>query len=247
LGRQWTLSPDDYGLEGQQEPNTYLGYTIEPECRAQPFIPLKDREHQVYILTKSLQRFVPGPERAWSPEIFDEVSNATGVRFAIGVDPDRPPVGVPELPSNHIDYGLVDRRQFMANIAKSKVLVGIGNPINSPTPYEALCLGVPFINPVFRWDNQNPSDKTKWHAQHSHLKFQGPPYVYNVFFDDGEGFADAIRSALQNPIKSFIPESLKMTSIDARLDNILKTDWKSKAAELLAERRASGEGPTFTL
>jgi hypothetical protein len=42
---------------------------------------------------------------------------------------------------------------------------------------------------------------------------------------------------------SFIPESLKMTSVDARLDNILKTDWKSKAAELLEERKASGEGP----
>jgi hypothetical protein len=129
LGSQWTFSPDDYALQGFQDPNTYLGYTIEPECRAQSYIPPSDREHQAYILTKTLQRFVAGPGRAWSPEIFDEASNMTGIRFAIGVSPDHPPNGVAELPTNYIDYGLVERHQFMANIAKAKILIGVGDPI----------------------------------------------------------------------------------------------------------------------
>ena len=38
--------------------------------------------------------------------------------------------------------------EFMAEVAKSKVMLGMGNPWWSPSPYYALCLGVPFINPV---------------------------------------------------------------------------------------------------
>ena len=37
---------------------------------------------------------------------------------------------------------------FMMEVAKSKVMLGIGSPRWSPSPYYALCLGVPFINPV---------------------------------------------------------------------------------------------------
>jgi hypothetical protein len=43
--------------------------------------------------------------------------------------------------------------------------------------------------------------------------------------------------------RSFIPEAMEMASVDTRLDEILKTDWKSKAAKLLAEHRANGRGP----
>ena len=39
---------------------------------------------------------------------------------------------------------------FMMEVAKSKVMLGIGSPWWSPSPYYALCLGVPFINPVSR-------------------------------------------------------------------------------------------------
>jgi hypothetical protein len=42
---------------------------------------------------------------------------------------------------------------------------------------------------------------------------------------------------------SYVPEPMKAASVAARLDNILKVDWKSKAIELLTTRLESGEGP----
>lgn len=36
-----------------------------------------------------------------------------------------------------------------------------------------------------------------------------------------------------------------MSSVVARFRAILERDWKSEAAELLAQRKASGEGPVW--
>jgi hypothetical protein len=36
---------------------------------------------------------------------------------------------------------------------------------------------------------------------------------------------------------------MRMSSVTARLQEILERDWKSEAAELLAQRKAAGEGP----
>lgn len=38
--------------------------------------------------------------------------------------------------------------EFSWEVASSKAMIGMGNPYWSPSPYYALCLGVPFINPV---------------------------------------------------------------------------------------------------
>lgn len=90
---------------------------------------------------------------------------------------------------------------------------------SSPTPYEALCLGVPFINPILdvspplvgyllllthnfltQWDRAQPGNRMKWTAQHGMLKLMNPPYVYNVFKDDLDGFMEAIEAAVTTPI-----------------------------------------------
>lgn len=39
-------------------------------------------------------------------------------------------------------------QRWLEEVGTSKVLVGVGNPWWSPSPYHALCAGVPFINPV---------------------------------------------------------------------------------------------------
>lgn len=38
--------------------------------------------------------------------------------------------------------------RWMEEVRRSKALVGVGNPWWSPSPFYALCAGVPFINPV---------------------------------------------------------------------------------------------------
>ena len=128
LGRQWTFSPEDYAVEGYVEPNTYLGYSVESACRTQPFIPHLEREDHAYILTKYFFNFDPGT-RAWSPNVFNEASNKTGIRYAVGLHPDSQFNGEPELPANLIDYGLLPRPRFLENLAKSKILIGMSNPV----------------------------------------------------------------------------------------------------------------------
>ncbi|KAJ7071427.1 hypothetical protein C8F01DRAFT_433759 [Mycena amicta] len=78
-GRQWTLSPEDYGT------NTYLGYSIEAQCALLPFIPHAQREKQVYILAKFWRFFEPNTT-AWPPEFYDAAAVETGVRFITGSD-----------------------------------------------------------------------------------------------------------------------------------------------------------------
>ncbi|KAJ7291570.1 hypothetical protein C8J57DRAFT_1458379 [Mycena rebaudengoi] len=103
-----------------------------------------------------------------------------------------------------------------------------GRTRRSPTPYDALCLGVPFLNPVSR---------------HGTLKYLDPPYVYNVFKGDKDGFLRAVADAIAHPIESFILDTMRMSSVENRLAAILETEWKKEAAALLAERQASGMGP----
>jgi len=79
------------------------------------------------------------------------------------------------------------------------------------------------------------------------LKLLDPPYVYNVFKGDLEGFVDAITDAIANPIDRYVLERMRMSAVTARLRAILERDLKSDAAELLAQRRAAGEGPLFTI
>ncbi|KAF8211118.1 hypothetical protein K438DRAFT_1808840 [Mycena galopus ATCC 62051] len=221
LGSKWTLSPEDY------KTNNYLGYSIEAQCYKQPFVPHSERKRQVYILAKVLKFFEPNA-RAWAPDFFDAAANATGE------SPEAPPL----QPGTCVYYAVL-------------------NHFRSPTPYDALCLGVPFVNPIisrsadFRncvVEQENPTDRTKWQTQHDELKGHSAPYVYHVFIGDRDGFVDAIKRAVENPIESYVLERMKITSVEYRLGKMLEHDWRTEAEELLKARKAglaSGEVNAF--
>jgi hypothetical protein len=151
-----------YGLDGHT-PNTYLGYSIESQCRKHPFIPRALRNRQGYILAKTLRYFNPDT-RAWPPEFFDLASNSTGLSFVTGSEHDHRAVSPQELAASVKNVGLLAQDDFYALLSKSLLLVGMGDPSawvslyfsaswtklsdRSPTPYDALCLGIPFINPI---------------------------------------------------------------------------------------------------
>lgn len=92
------------------------------------------------------------------------------------------------------------------------------------------------------------------------LKLLDPPYVYNVFKDDLDGFIKAIEAARANPIDrsvshesadtsvhlfqlSYVLERMRMSLVTRRVQNLVETDWKSHAAELLEKWKETGEGP----
>ncbi|KZP07285.1 hypothetical protein FIBSPDRAFT_875686 [Athelia psychrophila] len=244
FGAQWTLSPEDYKALGDGA-NTYLGYSVEATCKQHPFVPHAERSaNEAYILAKLLSFFLPERDRAWTPEMLNEATRATGIAYISGSTNDTqtrdgpapqepaPMWAVPELPEKYTNEGRRPQFEFLERLAEMRVLIGMGNPITSPTPYDALCLGVPFINPILFWDSENPADRSHWWTQHAPLSRLDPPYVYNVFANDLEGFVSAIKGAVDNPIQSFVLDDMKIQSVERRLHAILQHDWDGEATRL---------------
>ncbi|KIO19857.1 hypothetical protein M407DRAFT_143379 [Tulasnella calospora MUT 4182] len=113
-------------------------------------------------------------------------------------------------------------------IANSRVMIGLGNPFLSPTPYEALCLGIPFINPFRRLDKNDPNNKSGWFGQHDALIHGGldEPHVYHVEVGDREGFRAALRKAMSTPIERYIPPHMRSSAFLGRMKTLLETDWR---------------------
>ena len=139
LGIKWTISPEDYASAGVAN-NTYLGYSIEEACRARRFVPHVERENQAWILAKYLSYFTPEGQAAWSTADFDAVTEATGIELALGAynDSMNPVVSQPHLPSVHVNHGRMDQLLFTRHLSRSRVLIGMGNPVMCAAFYPCL-------------------------------------------------------------------------------------------------------------
>ncbi|KAI0036928.1 hypothetical protein K488DRAFT_40011 [Vararia minispora EC-137] len=251
LGEKWTLSPEPYQRLSRNYPhNAYVGYSIESTCYAHPTIPHSERPDQVYFMSKKAQWFVS----SWPRDFYDAAVDELGVQFVMGLHdstakvPDHPDIPLAQsnipFPKGVKDLGALQPHEFLAELSRSKAIIGLGAPVTSPTPYEALCLGVPFINPIKSWDYYHPKDRYSWNTQHDMLKFMDAPYVYNVFQNDKKAFVRAIKSALETPIQPFVFDDMKLPAIQKRLHAILQRDHYGMAKVVL-ERRLAGleDGP----
>lgn len=88
--------------------------------------------------------------------------------------------------------------------------------------YDALCMGVPFINPIKKWKEEEPFNREHWELQHDALRDLDAPYVYHVvsvtemrglantdtpqFKGNETMLRDAVEQAVNNPIGRFIRE-----------------------------------------
>jgi len=145
--------------ESQIDPKVeiFTSYSIEEKCTPLPVLPPEKREHRVYMLMKELA--YAHYDAAWDPSFYSDAADELGIRFVAGYNnsPDFKPDGKdpPEGGWDEIeDPGKVDnlhqmpREKFLEEVGKSKLMIGVGLPTWSPSPYDALCLGVPFLNPV---------------------------------------------------------------------------------------------------
>ncbi|WVQ82380.1 hypothetical protein IAT38_004508 [Cryptococcus sp. DSM 104549] len=247
LGRQFTLSPEDFAMWNGGVGNHYIGYSIETRCRAVP-LP-EERKHRGIILGKKKEYFdpdyighmwkgvLPGAIDAM-PSEHNETSGedvefeliATGGRkIEEGETPD-------VLYESKIhNLGPKPQKEWYQTVASSKFMLGLGRPWLSPSPYDALCFGVPFINPIIEWDSNDPSDWTKWNTQHQALRTIPPPFVYHVQAGNEEQLAGAFKAALENPIKPYIPPAMRKSSVMERVRGLVETDWKPWAEAAVEE------------
>ncbi|KAJ7265868.1 hypothetical protein B0H12DRAFT_173853 [Mycena haematopus] len=246
LGPRWILSPEPYHLQTASESvanNTYLGYSIEASCAQQRYLSPHERPSppRAWLLAKLLSYFVEAknPERAWSKEDLDAVAEQTGADLMMAAslpantsDNDMElALALPDQ-SHSFNLGRIQQPLFMEKVAESRVVVGMGRPIISPTPWDALCLGVPYINPIHQWDPENPEDSSKWRSQHPIAALLSEPYVYNVRKGDRRGLVAAVKKAIANPIASYVPERMCLKSIERRLVEIVDTDWEAEEHKL---------------
>lgn len=134
LGHRWTLSPHDRLPAGQEiSLNNHIGYSVEPRCQAQPFIPHSERKSEGYVMAKKLSYFSPDPERAWDFDFFAAAARDSGLRFLMGAENDtiqQQGTDAPTLniPAGVLNLGLMPQATFYKTLSKSRVLIGVGTP-----------------------------------------------------------------------------------------------------------------------
>ncbi|WRT65680.1 uncharacterized protein IL334_002625 [Kwoniella shivajii] len=244
LGAHFTLSPENYAMWNHGIGNHYLGYSIESRCKA---ITLpSSKEHKGMALGKYSKYFnTSSTEWVWGKDdILNQVVNTMPEsdekeKFELIAT-----IGhyeKSEVTEDHVRFhemnnlGPLPQDEWYQTLASSKFLVGVGKPKISPSPYDALCFGVPFINPVLSWNRTDPDDWTKWYSQHDGLRPYGPPFVYHVQKNNKEQLEEAMRLAIENPIDSFIPPPMTRTAVRDRHRALVETDWKPWAIAAVKE------------
>lgn len=229
LGAQWTLSPEPYAtfpsLKHKPEHNFYTGYSVEAYCG--DVVPVNEREHRAYILAK-VPEYLEPPRFAFSNHVFNDMKQDFGFNFVAGIGKTGsalPDAGITNL-------GFLSLAEFRRALGYSKVLVGVGRPRLSPTPYDGLCMGLPFINSILDWDEKKPDDQTAWYSQHEGLINVGEPYVYNVKQGNETELKVAMAKAFASPIERFIPRRMTKPAMMARHRLLVEADWKRVYEEL---------------
>lgn len=242
LGSAWTVGPEPWSeiTPWSSLDNVYMGYSVERTCMQIPTTPFEQRPRRVYILAKLLSFFYEDGFPWQNVSLVDP-----SVGFVAGIQDNTE--GKHVVPEGIHNLGLMKQPDFYRELGNSRALLGIGNPAISPSPYDALCMGVPFINPILHWDSEHPDDSNRWITQHDGLRGLRSPYVYHVHRGDAQGFWSAVSQAMDNPIDRYVLPTMTMEALKLRVGEIIERDWKTKAEKLLVERKKSGDGKLFDI
>lgn len=209
----------------------YLGYALDHHCGKNPVVPPELKKDHAFILSKRLSYYYKNP--AFLPDTWLNVSQSSGLEMISAVYDDTK--GEHVIPEGIRTLGRLSREDFYAMVASSRAMVGNGLPVLSPSPFDALCIGVPFIHPydATRTKTLDPQGWDRFHSgifQNGALLDIGPPYVYHVPRRNVTALNEALLAAKANPIGRSLPEKYKMTSLMQRVKDLVEdTDWEALA------------------
>lgn len=245
LGAGFTSTPESYSTHPAHRNKLkhmfYLGYSIEKWCKQYPRFHPTNRLNQVYVLAKEIRYFGKELNAFYGDGTFADMKNTTGLTFLTGAGNEDDVLPDPGL----TNIGRTPVAEFQRHLAESKALIGLGQPWVSPTPYDALCLGVPFIVPLDHWDEDDPTNRNDWSSQHDGLLFTTAPYVYHVRAGDIQGLSEAVQHAVDNPIDVFIVPPMTIEANRRRHQAFVNLDWRILARTLIAEMQAEGIASPF--
>ncbi|EIW69739.1 hypothetical protein TREMEDRAFT_29688, partial [Tremella mesenterica DSM 1558] len=231
---------------------SFIGYSLEPPASETPVIPFRQRPHRAYILAKRVQYFYQYANPMWEPSYFTRAAAELSAiwpdfEFVGGFvddrsDKDRETQGPMPVPEGVKNLGLLDAERFDEEVGMSRLLVGLGWPTMSPSPYRALARGVPFLNPHKMNPSSTKENRHSWRdTQHATLRMIDEPYVYHTEAYDYDAFLRDIKKAMETSIPPFRFPFHSREAFDKRIRDLILADWESEAEWILKERIAGHE------
>ncbi|KAI5450299.1 hypothetical protein NCC49_003210 [Naganishia albida] len=240
LGHEWALVPFPY------PGHTHIPFTLEKMCAKIPVVPPEERVDEAVVLGKLTSYFYPDrtgglspPEEAW--ESFHAVTGLWPIANArpLNDDPNEPP----DTPKGVVNRGPVSRDEYTAEIGHARVFIGIGMPAISPSPYLALCQGVPALIP-YDGDEPTPPGFQLYNlglTQHGPAALLGEPYVYSYKRRDMQSMFDAVNKAKAHPIKPYIPDEMRHDHVARLTLRMVNRDWHAHSISIEKARRHAGK------
>ncbi|KAJ7907097.1 hypothetical protein B0H13DRAFT_701526 [Mycena leptocephala] len=234
LGPEWSLVP--YQMP---DGHFFMGYHYQG-CHSLEYVPFAERPDQIVILAKKSEYFHHPVLFVDPSNFYTRLKNSTGYNIITNADLED---GYP-IPDGLTSVGLLPTAEYDRQLANTKVLLGIGRPQISPTPYASLCRGVPVVLP-YRSDTGCPArpglnDYCGFYGethQHGPAATIGEPYIYTVdVTGPEEEIIRTIERAVNTRIEPFEPEEMKLDSLRRRLLDYFEIDWeehgKAKALKM---------------
>jgi hypothetical protein len=139
LGAPFTLSPFP------RNDNHFISLSIEPTCHRYPHIAPSSRPKppQAYLLAKQVHYLEDSPEFAWTIPALANLNSSLGISVVGGMVNDDGDTAAAVEAAGLKNLGQLGKIDFYKELARSFVLIGVGRPKISPSPWDALCMGVP--------------------------------------------------------------------------------------------------------
>lgn len=205
LGNKWHLTYVDHHRGADPRPYAYPGHThipmsIERSCLSSVTTPASEREDAVMILAKKSSFFNSHVHYMLHPELWETILDEVPQKFWTVANEEN---GNP-IPEGIEKFQQMTRAAYGKKVSSAKAMVGIGQPMISPSPYTALCRGVPVLIPYWA---ELPENRRDWgwfsskYSQHSQAISLGEPYVYGYNITDPHDLVRQLKKAVATPIK----------------------------------------------
>lgn len=162
VGNKWVVTSEP--PQGNWDTGTYLGYALEQETN-KPIVPFNQRPYRVYVLGKCPTYFYDTKGRqVWDLDFFERVTKelreekwpdfeiVAGMRTDCQNEEQIKKDGAQPVPAGVRNFGALNATEFDELLGSARLLLGLGSPGLSPSPYRALARGLPFLNPVGVFD-----------------------------------------------------------------------------------------------
>ena len=127
---------------------------------------------------------------------------------------------------NVVNLGYKKKPQFLELLTQHRFLIGVGNPLDGPTPLEAIAHGCAYINPLFTPPKVFTGKPTRFAYTSQHPFIQehiGPPHAYTIDINNATQLAGTVQQILANPIEPLVHKHHRPDGYVANLREIVES------------------------